>query len=90
MNQIIFIFSVFVCGSFAVKIEFDTENGIENARILENIFRNNKDDINEYLDLSEYRANGSYVPEEYEAENVTQLELEAFGGSVSIHSIECV
>lgn len=73
-----------VCSTIADKIELDRENDLDNVQILENLFWNNKENINKYLDLSDYRANGTFKPQQYETENVTRLEEEAFSGFVSI------
>lgn len=87
---LLFILGI-VCNTIAVKIELDQENGLDNVQILENLFWNNKENISEYLDLSDYRANGTFKPQQYETENVTRLEEEAFSGIVSIRcgSNEC-
>lgn len=93
MKQLILFFSIFGYSTFGVKIKLDTANGIDNVQILENLFWNNNEDINDYLDLSEYRSNGSFAfkPTQDEAENVTTLEGEAFSGAVSTCSyLYCV
>lgn len=86
MKQLIFFFSIFCCCTFGVKIKLDTTNAIDNVQILENLFWNNDEDINDYLDLSDYRSNGSFTSTltQGETENVTLLEEEAFSGFVSI------
>lgn len=86
MKQLIFFFSIFGYSTFGVKIKLDTTNGIDSVQILENLFWNNNEDVSHYLDLSEYRLNGTFaftLPQD-EAENVTLLEEEAFSGVVSI------
>lgn len=86
MKQLIFFFSIFCCSTFGVKIKLDTTNPIDNVQILENLFWNNNEDINDYLDLSDYRLNGSFALTLTQGgtENVTLLEEEAFSGVVSI------
>lgn len=45
----------------AIKLDLDNSEYIKEVTILENLFANNHEDIQKYLDLSDYRPNRTFV-----------------------------
>lgn len=45
----------------AVKLDLEEDEYINSASLLEQLFANNHEDIQQYFDLSDYRPNTTYV-----------------------------
>lgn len=77
---------------WAVKIDLGNDEEINSVKLLDNLFANNKENINEYLDLSDYRENQTFVDFDVDivvdAFNKTALFETVFGGVVSIVRIK--
>lgn len=83
MKQLAIIFiSVLVGTSLAARIEYSDENDIDDGQRWGS---DGENDLDEYLDSSEFGSDDEVDSRHHEAENITQFELEAFNGLVSIH-----